>query len=186
MGLGKDTIPLSEYVAASGSASLIRNRYTPDFCFVALSWADATFPGLLGKFVIIISEFEHPPPRLSIAHPIGECSYLRSPVAPVTRIVQKPSRHHVTLFGPDGSRSQGFVTLMRQPCRSLRSTIPFEDIGPPMTAILTSLYVSTIILVGAFLFRAVERLEPNHRLAIVLKCAILAAGGAAIAKQLWP
>ena len=53
--------------------------------------------------------------------------------------------------------------------------IPFEDIGPPMTAILTSLYVSTIILVGAFLFRAVERLEPNF--AIVLKCAILAAGG---------
>ena len=44
-----------------------------------------------------------------------------------------------------------------------------------MTAILTSLYVSTIILVGAFLFRAVERLEPNF--AIVLKCAILAAGG---------
>ena len=104
MGLGKDTIPLSEYVAASGSASLIRNRYTPDFCFAALSWADATFPGLLGKFVIIISEFEHPRPRLSIAHPIGECSYLRSPVAPVPRIVQKPSRHHVTLFGPDGSR----------------------------------------------------------------------------------
>ena len=55
-----------------------------------------------------------------------------------------------------------------------------------MTAILTSLYVSTIILVGAFLFRAVERLEPNHRLAIVLKCAILAAGGVAIAKQLLP
>ena len=42
-----------------------------------------------------------------------------------------------------------------------------------MTAILTSLYVSTIILVGAFLFRAIERLEPNHRLAIVLKCAFL-------------
>jgi hypothetical protein len=55
-----------------------------------------------------------------------------------------------------------------------------------MTAILTSLYVSTIILVGAFLFRAVEWLEPNRRLAIVLKCAILAAGGAVIAKQLLP
>ena len=55
-----------------------------------------------------------------------------------------------------------------------------------MTAILISLYVSAIILVAAFLFAAVERLEPNHRLAIVLKCAILAAGGAAIAKQLLP
>jgi hypothetical protein len=55
-----------------------------------------------------------------------------------------------------------------------------------MTAILTSLYVSAIILVAAFLFRAVEWLEPNHRLAIVFKCAILAAGGAAIAKKLLP
>jgi hypothetical protein len=55
-----------------------------------------------------------------------------------------------------------------------------------MAAILTSLYVSTIILVAAFLFGAVERLETNRRLAIVLKCAILAAGGAVIAKQLLP
>ena len=55
-----------------------------------------------------------------------------------------------------------------------------------MKAILISLYVSAIILVAAFLFAAVERLEPNHRLAIVLKCAILAAGGVAIAKQLLP
>ena len=51
---------------------------------------------------------------------------------------------------------------------------------------LASLYVSIIILVAAFLFEAVGRLEPNRRLAIVLKCAILAAGGAAIAKQLLP
>ena len=51
---------------------------------------------------------------------------------------------------------------------------------------LASLYVSIIILVAAFLFEAVGRLEPNRRLAIVLKCAVLAAGGAAIAKQLLP
>ena len=55
-----------------------------------------------------------------------------------------------------------------------------------MTAILTSLHVSAIILVAAFLFAAVEWIEPNHRLAIVFKRAILAAGGAAIAKQLLP
>ena len=55
-----------------------------------------------------------------------------------------------------------------------------------MTAILTSLYVLVIILVAAFLFAAVERLEPNHRFAIIFKCAILAAGGVAIAKQLLP
>ena len=55
-----------------------------------------------------------------------------------------------------------------------------------MTAILTSLYVSTIILVSAFLFKAVEWLEPNRRLAIVFKCALLAAGGTAIANQLLP
>jgi hypothetical protein len=40
-----------------------------------------------------------------------------------------------------------------------------------------------IIIIGAFLFAAVDRLEPNRRLAIVFKCAILVAGGAAIAKQ---
>jgi hypothetical protein len=55
-----------------------------------------------------------------------------------------------------------------------------------MTAALTSLYASAIILVAAFLFAAVEWLEPNPRLAIVFKCTILAAGGAAIAKQLLP
>jgi hypothetical protein len=55
-----------------------------------------------------------------------------------------------------------------------------------MTAILTSLHVSAIILVAAFLFAAVERLEPNPRLAIVFKSAILAAGGIAIAVQLLP
>jgi hypothetical protein len=52
-----------------------------------------------------------------------------------------------------------------------------------LTAILTSLHVSAIILVGAFLFIAVEWLEPSPRLAIVFKCAILAAGGIAIAAQ---
>jgi hypothetical protein len=51
---------------------------------------------------------------------------------------------------------------------------------------LASLYVSIIILVAAILFEAVGRLEPNRRLAIIFKCAILAAGGAVIAKQLLP
>ena len=51
---------------------------------------------------------------------------------------------------------------------------------------MSALYILAIILAAAFLFVAVERLEPNHRLAIVFKCAILAAGGVAIAKQLLP
>jgi hypothetical protein len=55
-----------------------------------------------------------------------------------------------------------------------------------MTAILTSLHVSLITLVGAFLFAAVERVEPNRRFAIILKSAILAAAGIAIAAQLLP
>ena len=55
-----------------------------------------------------------------------------------------------------------------------------------MTAVLAVMYASAIIFIGAFLFTAVEWLEPNPRLAIVFKCAILAAGGAAIAKQLLP
>jgi hypothetical protein len=45
---------------------------------------------------------------------------------------------------------------------------------------------SLIILVGAFLFAAVDWLELNHRLTIIFKCAILAAGGIAIAEQLLP
>ena len=52
-----------------------------------------------------------------------------------------------------------------------------------MTAILTSLHCSVIIFVGAFLFTGVGWLEPNRRFAIILKCAILAAGGIAIARQ---
>jgi hypothetical protein len=55
-----------------------------------------------------------------------------------------------------------------------------------MTAVLAVMYASAIIFIGAFLFTAVEWLEPNRRLAIVFKCAILAAGGAAIANQLLP
>ena len=55
-----------------------------------------------------------------------------------------------------------------------------------MTAILASLHILMIIVIGALLFGAVEWLEPNPRLAIVFKCAILAAGGAAIATQLLP
>jgi hypothetical protein len=55
-----------------------------------------------------------------------------------------------------------------------------------VTAVLAVLYISAIIFVGAFLFVAVDWLEPNRRLAIVFKCAILAAGGAVIAKHLLP
>jgi hypothetical protein len=55
-----------------------------------------------------------------------------------------------------------------------------------MTAAIALLYVSAVCFGGAFLFVAVENLEPNRRLALVLKCAILAAGGAAIANQLLP
>ena len=51
---------------------------------------------------------------------------------------------------------------------------------------MSALYIAAIILLAAFLFAAVERLEPIHRLAVVLKCAILAAAGAAIANQLLP
>jgi hypothetical protein len=46
-----------------------------------------------------------------------------------------------------------------------------------MTAILTFLHISLIIFIGAFLFTGVDWLEPNRRFAIILKCAILAAGG---------
>ena len=57
---------------------------------------------------------------------------------------------------------------------------------PPMTVALALIYVTAITFVGAFLFVAVDWLGPNRLLALVFKCAILAAGGAAIAKQLLP
>lgn len=53
-----------------------------------------------------------------------------------------------------------------------------------MWAVLTSLYVSAIIIVGALTFRAVELFEPNRRLAVLFKCAIIAAGAAAIVHHL--
>jgi hypothetical protein len=42
------------------------------------------------------------------------------------------------------------------------------------------------IFLGAFLFTGVDWLEPNRRFAIILKCAIVAAGGIATAEQLLP
>jgi hypothetical protein len=63
---------------------------------------------------------------------------------------------------------------------------PPGPIAVPMTAILAFLHISLIIFLGAFLFTGVDWLEPNRRFAIVLKCAILAAGGVVIAKQLLP
>jgi hypothetical protein len=55
-----------------------------------------------------------------------------------------------------------------------------------MWAMLTSIYALVIILIGAFLFVAVDQFEPNRRLAIIFKCAIIAAAGAAITNQLLP
>ena len=69
------------------------------------------------------------------------------------------------------------------PCRRLEA--PWADRGAH-TAILAFLHISLIIFLGAFLFTGVDWLEPNRRFAIVLKCAILAAGGVVIAKQLLP
>jgi hypothetical protein len=55
-----------------------------------------------------------------------------------------------------------------------------------MTDALARIYILAISFTGAFLFVAVEKIEPNRRFALLLKCAILAAGGAAVASQLVP
>ena len=55
-----------------------------------------------------------------------------------------------------------------------------------MTDALAPIYILAISFTGAFLFVAVEKIEPNRRFALLLKCAILAAGGAAVASQLVP
>jgi hypothetical protein len=57
---------------------------------------------------------------------------------------------------------------------------------PAVTDAVARLYFLAISFTGAFLFVAVEKIEPNRRFALVLKFAILAAGGAAIASQLLP
>ena len=49
-----------------------------------------------------------------------------------------------------------------------------------MTDALARVYILAISFTGAFLFVAVEKLEPNRRFALLLKGAILAAGGAAV------
>jgi hypothetical protein len=53
-----------------------------------------------------------------------------------------------------------------------------------MTALQARLYICGIIIIAGFLLAAVELFEPNRRLAVIFKCAILTAGGAAIANQL--
>jgi hypothetical protein len=49
---------------------------------------------------------------------------------------------------------------------------------------LALIYVLTICCVGAVLFVSVNDLEPNDRLALVVKFLVLAVGAAAIARQL--
>ena len=53
-----------------------------------------------------------------------------------------------------------------------------------MTDYLFGSYVCAIIAIAAILFLAVDELEPNRRLAVILQCAILGTGGGAIANQL--
>jgi hypothetical protein len=55
-----------------------------------------------------------------------------------------------------------------------------------MWAALTFIYATAIILVAAFLFVAIDWLEPNRFLATIFKMAILAAAAAAIANHLLP
>ena len=54
-----------------------------------------------------------------------------------------------------------------------------------MTDYLLRTYVcGALTALGVILFFAVDELEPNRRLAIILQCAILGTGGGAIVNQL--
>jgi hypothetical protein len=55
-----------------------------------------------------------------------------------------------------------------------------------MSPALVLLHNSAICFVGAIFFKAIDWLELNRRVAIILKCAIIAASVAAIANQLLP
>ena len=70
------------------------------------------------------------------------------------------------------------VTMRSDAVRSLRM-----GWGSEVWAAQTSIYASAI---GAFLFVAVDWLEPNRRLAVIFKCALIAAGAAVIANRLLP
>jgi len=55
-----------------------------------------------------------------------------------------------------------------------------------MSAAQALLHISAICFVGAIFLKAVNWFEPNRWVAIIFKCAILAAGAAAIVTQLLP
>src|SRR5437870_7115541 len=61
----------------------------------------------------------------------------------------------------------------RKGCHTIWSSLAALRYWSPMTAALVLLYISAISYVGAFLFVAVDRLEPSPRLALVFKCAIV-------------
>ena len=50
--------------------------------------------------------------------------------------------------------------------------------------LLAGLYICAIIAIATILFLAIDELEPNRRLAVILQCAIVATGGGAIVNQL--
>jgi hypothetical protein len=52
-----------------------------------------------------------------------------------------------------------------------------------MTTALTLLLISAICFIGAFLLKAVDWLEPNEWVDLLLKCGIVITGGAAIIHQ---
>jgi hypothetical protein len=52
--------------------------------------------------------------------------------------------------------------------------------------LLARLYICAILAIATILFLAIDELEPNRRLAVILRCAILATRGSAIANQLMP
>jgi hypothetical protein len=51
---------------------------------------------------------------------------------------------------------------------------------------LALVFIAAIIVIGAFLFASVEWFEPNTRVAVIFKCAIIAARGAVIGKSSVP
>jgi hypothetical protein len=63
---------------------------------------------------------------------------------------------------------------------------PRELLPQRELAMLTLFYVFTISLVGASLFQAVNRVEPNRRLALILKLWLITLGAAAILHKVLP
>ena len=89
---------------------------------------------------------------------------------------------------PEGDTTSSFYSLGlagNPPTLGVFETHSHGLLMPMLTNYLLRPYnICGITCLSIILFLAVDELEPNRRLAVILQCALLATGGGAIANQL--